>query len=367
MGASQRFIVHPAAMPLHSRSLFAERAQLWFWLLVFIAAATLAIASVDPRVGLETYGGVQGQERVWQSVSRLRVFVALHCLFGSLILTVVAVIGLAACWRPARWFWLITLAGYFLYYRLDPRFVAAEWLYVLRGLCMLALGALSYYLVVGRRKESGAPGQFAWLQVALCICLLLGVAVGSLLTGGDLQALNKEMALSAMLFAAGLLAYAIWFGRESLLFSAEQLPGTYSAPRRTTIISSFILQCCLFMVLSFVFLQMPTGTRLLWAALSPLVTPIAGVYASYTWFLIEGPPQVFTGSFDLSTEIASEQARLYLGIFFQYLSIFCFSLMYFAIRSRKLSWTLAAHLVLLLYWLPAVWLMKQMTAVPIGA
>ena len=232
---------------------------------------------------------------------------------------------------------------------------------------MLLLGGVGYYLLVLRSKTTQGKGIFAWRQVALCILMLLGIAGGSYLTSGELYAVNKEFGVSAMLFAAGILLATAWLGEGGELFrKAERTDSTRGLTRKHIVIS-LLLHSAIFMAICFFTLQVPLSQKLLWTALSPFVPAAAGVYASYTWFLIDGPPQVFSSSADITGNVASEQARLYLGILFQYLTLGCLSAIVLACRNRRVVSLLCSHLLLLCYWLPTVWLMRQISAMFLGS
>ena len=328
-----------------------------FGLLIFAAAILFGIIHAEVPHGIAKYGGPEGQALLWETVSRARVFCALHFLFASLCLVSVGWMLLFGFCSAGRWWVLGGVIGLLMYYRLDPRFRPEEWRQLARAVFLLGSGAASYR-IGNLAGSAGDHGSRLWRGVSVLLVFACCVAASNLLVFGSITSTWPSLSLNFSLFNAGLLLFAAFCGSERQFF-AQAVPqiSIAAGPSRTSIIASLAALTLLFIASFAFFLPGSPADRMLTAGLAPLVSPAAGLYGAYSWFQLPGPPTVF--AMGDSAAQSGELARLYLSLFFEYLTVFFLVCLVAALRHprrRALVWL--AHVALLLYLLPSVWTLK---------
>lgn len=104
-----------------------------------------------------------------------------------------------------------------------------------------------------------------------------------------------------------------------------------------------------------------TGVSWLWVGVVPFAPLIIAFYAPLSWFQASGETVVFSSQLTPNFDMALRN-RLLLGILFQYLLLGVAWAIAGALRAPSRRAAIVAHLSLLAYWLPALWLCQMIDA-----
>lgn len=310
-------------------------------------------------------GGYQTvvQGALWSSLSKSRVFLALHALLLAPLLWCIGVAGLFGLNRLARPLPFLSALVLVAYYRLEPRYGPHDLPFLISVGGMACLGYLTVLLSVPGRTEVNGDGEptsrplrslifFAGF-IASTVLVRIGaqrLAPGQLLSFGVLVP-------STFWFASGALSAWTIHGEGSRLFELRERGGAEeAAPRRSrrrvvSLLAGFNL--ALWVMAAALLIRAGYGTPL-WFASAPAVPAIMSVYSPWSWFFSEGSSFLFVPELGLTGEA---RGRLFLGILFEYLVIGTIWLTVRAIAHGRIGGRLlAAALVQLLYWTPTLWL-----------
>lgn len=331
-------------------------------LLCYVALLVALVFSVDTSQILQTESGQIQQALTWNLQPKIRSFLALQSLFGMLLFGVIGLALLFVLWPPARWIWLCGIGWAFLYYRLDPRYQDGESLYLLRGCLVLVFGALLERFVVSKLPTSFRfKGVIHFLlPVAFFPLAILAVRMATGIEYEQVFAIDaRTQIIYALLYLSGFLSRAMLFGVARQLFASDEGSGLRLVSVRAARGSLKVTFGAL-LVTTFFAISAPVTLKLLWVLLSPFVSVFMAFYGPYTWFTKEVGAVIFSNDLLYGAGVSNSPSRVYLGILFQYLSAISLTLLWMVIsRPRPLALVIAAHVLLILYWAPAIWLAYQ--------
>ncbi len=294
---------------------------------------------------------------VWRSIPRWRIFTGLHALVFSLVAVAVG-FALLAAFRPAgRPLFAAGLLSYLLFLRLEPRFVEADWSFIF-GVISCGLGGMFTVLAITapspRPQSDGLWRSVCGISGVLASFLLFRFARGLPLFGATPQ--PWELSTFAVFFSCGYLLALSWWGSVAAQFQATVLPSSWT--RRAAARSLFIhfgVGATLAVALLLVARVSP-----LWVGVVPFAPLVVACYAPISWFTAAGDTVVFSSQLASSGFDSALRNRLLLGILFQYLCLGLLVAVVRALRAPARATVLTAHGVLVLYWLPIIWLCQML-------
>lgn len=315
------------------------------------------LSQLDTAATLHTFDGLETQVEVWSEGSQLRVFLTLQLLFLMILSWFWAYAALWCRARRAASLWIfasLLQAAYFLF---DPRSQEGDLLRLLYGLILFSGGIFSALGLLRKNSPSLLQKPFVAL---LCffpvLCLARGLAGYS---GEELFSFSWSMLFAMYLFLAGHLSI---LGRHSF---SEDAQSDDSVPlgQSPLLRKSLVFAPLCYTILCVALIAAESVSKSYYGFLAPLVPPIMAVYAPYSWFQAEST-EVFSSL--LENKDAGGQgvtrAKIYLGIFFQYLFLLTWYFVSMAKKAQTRLRLLAAHAALFCYFLPSIWLAQLIAA-----
>lgn len=288
---------------------------------------------------------------VWRAIPRWRIFLGLHALVLALSATLVGFILLLALRPSGRTVFAAGLLSYLAYLRLEPRFQAEEWSFILAILSAQLGGVLTVFAISAGSRGAALRG-------------VLGVLLSFLLfrfarEAAPVLAIPYEGELSTftVFFGAGYLLALSYWGSAAAEFTSIRPSADWTRSRVARGLALHFLAGTVAVAL----IAGATGASWIWVAVVPFAPLIVAVYAPLSWFRAAGETVVFSSQLVPSFDLALRN-RLLLGILFQYLLLGVGWALITSLRVPSKRGAIVAHGSLLLYWLPALWLCQMLHA-----
>lgn len=295
------------------------------------------------------------QGAIWSSLAKVRVFFALHALILAPLVWLFGVLGSLFRYGPSR---LMIAAAPFiltLYYRLEPRYRPDDIGFLLLIAGTTVLGYLSALLALPRDETRSRT-----LPLRAVIFFLAFVAtVAVIRVAGEGRAAEdlldpRVVVASLFWFLTGALPATLIHGPARSLFVRRD--DTAGVIDRWRVTRSLLLEAAVFWLVATAAALRAGPSALVWAGVAPFVPLVMSFYAPYGWFKTDSPSVLMLPELGLAGD---SRGRLFLGIFFEYLTIATLWSVIRAVRRGRRDVGYCAAIVMVgLYWLPGIWLLN---------
>ncbi len=292
------------------------------------------------------------QSFAWKQMGSLRIFALVQVFWAAAFFWLHGMGGALLRERRSWIYILFSVLCSFAYLVLDPWDVADQKRMLLRGTTQFAFAVfLWHWLCVRFTRDSWR--SFFLTCIAFLLSSALFVVVLRLLTHDTWSAAISVSLSDALLYcivstAAALLIESKFAARvpDALIVFGE-LGNTHRAYLRSLFLAG--------LVYTLVGICLAGPDSLLWSLLAPVIPILAAVYASYRWFSLSGQ------AVDIPGLLIAKRPELFLGIFFQYLSIILLLSIWLSLRRSPsyLRYGLS-HVALFAYWSPSWWLLAKL-------
>ncbi len=287
---------------------------------------------------------------VWRAIPRWRIFFGLHALVFSVASAAIG-FALLAMLRPSgRLLFALSIVSYLAYLRLEPRFQPEEWRFI---------GAIFAGTVGGVLTALASTAGSHWGAVLRGV-LGLALSFGLFRFARGVEPFTGvpqpwELSTFGVFFGAGYILLLSWCGSVAADFQTTVASTPEWTPKR--IARGLAVHFCGGGIAVAAAVSV-AGAGLLWMAVVPFAPVIVALYAPISWFRATGDTVVFSSQLGPGFDLALRN-RLLLGILFQYLLLGVAWALMNALRFPSKRSAIVAHVSLLLYWFPALWLCQM--------
>lgn len=292
------------------------------------------------------------QSFVWKQMGALRIFVLIQVFWAGVFFWLAGMGGALLGERRSWIYILLCVLCALLHVALDPWGVEGQGRMIMRGFTQFVFAAFIWRWLSNFNREGQWAKFFITFFAFLVCCAFFTIGLRFFSHSTFIEVLGVSES-DWLLYAIISTAAALLVESKSSRRNSEALLAVGDIlDRHRHYLGSLIAAVLCYVAIGAFFAGFDSIT---WSLLSPLIPMLATIYATYRWFYFSGQTTEF------SSALVAQRPELFLGVFFQYLSLLLILSIYFALRRQPnyLRYGLS-HLMLFLYWLPSWWLLSQM-------